>query len=491
MRTRPPGGPEAARPQGSVLIIVLWIAFGLVALALYFAQTMGFELRAADNRVASLEAEYAVMGAARYISNLLATTEQPGQLPNLGLYDLEAVPIGQANVWVIGRSDGTSQNQNDDPVFGLVDEAGKLNLNTATLEMLELLPGMTPELAAAIIDWRDEDSDVSSGGAESEVYQRLNPPYLCKNAKFESVEELRLVNGMTMDLLFGEDANRNGVLEANERDGDLSPPYDDSDGWLDPGLLEYLTIYSAEPNTRTNGESRINVGTPDSQTLSPLLQEYFSAERVTAILGQLGLSTSTNGQGGTGGPSRPGSQGPGNGGAAAPPTPAATTTTPTNSSVLEFYIRSGMTAEEFAQIEADLTVSTNDPIVGLVNVNTASEAVLACLPGIGTEFAPTLVAHRQSNQAGLTQNPSLAWVVDVLGQTNAIAAGPYLTARTYQCTADIAALGHFGRGYHRTAFVFDMAGGLPRIRYRQDLTHLGWALGREIRTQRRLAQYTR
>jgi hypothetical protein len=34
-----------------VLIIVLWIAFGLVSLALYFANSMNFELRASDNRV--------------------------------------------------------------------------------------------------------------------------------------------------------------------------------------------------------------------------------------------------------------------------------------------------------------------------------------------------------------------------------------------------------------------------------------------------------
>ena len=30
------------RPCGSVLVIVLWIAFGLVSLALYFANAMSF-----------------------------------------------------------------------------------------------------------------------------------------------------------------------------------------------------------------------------------------------------------------------------------------------------------------------------------------------------------------------------------------------------------------------------------------------------------------
>ena len=53
----------------------------------------------------------------------------------------------------------------DEPWFGLVDEGSKLNLNTATAAMLEALPRMTPQLAAAIIDWRDTDSTVSDNGA--------------------------------------------------------------------------------------------------------------------------------------------------------------------------------------------------------------------------------------------------------------------------------------------------------------------------------------
>jgi hypothetical protein len=39
---------------GSVLIIVLWIAFGLVTLTIYFAHSMNFQLRAADNKVAGI-----------------------------------------------------------------------------------------------------------------------------------------------------------------------------------------------------------------------------------------------------------------------------------------------------------------------------------------------------------------------------------------------------------------------------------------------------
>jgi hypothetical protein len=60
-------------------------------------------------------------------------------------------------------------------------------------------------------------------------------------------------------------------------------------------------------------------------------------------------------------------------------------------------------------------------------------------------------------------------------------AGPFLTGQSYQFTADIAAIGKFGRGYRRTKFVFDTTEGTPKIVYRQNLSGLGWALGKATR----------
>ena len=90
---------------GSILIIVLWVAFGLIALTLYFANSMSFELRASDNRASSIEADEAIAGAARYVSNVLATVKEPATLPDINNYRSEAVPVGDATFWIIGRSD--------------------------------------------------------------------------------------------------------------------------------------------------------------------------------------------------------------------------------------------------------------------------------------------------------------------------------------------------------------------------------------------------
>ena len=76
--------------RGSVLIVVIWIVFGLVSLALYFAHSMSFEMRAGDNRVAGMEADEAIAGAARYVSNVLANAQQPGALPDTNTYRFAA-----------------------------------------------------------------------------------------------------------------------------------------------------------------------------------------------------------------------------------------------------------------------------------------------------------------------------------------------------------------------------------------------------------------
>jgi DNA uptake protein ComE-like DNA-binding protein len=428
------------RRAGSVLIIVLWVSFGLVSLALYFAHSMSLELRAADNRVAALEAEQGIAGAARYLTNILAQREVPGEVPDPLTYSREAVPVGDARFWLVGRQDGV--NTYNQPAFGLVDEASKLNINTATREMLEWLPGITAAVAAAIIDWRDEDSQVTPAGAEDETYQRLQPAYRCKNAPFESVEELRLVQGVTLELLYGEDTNRNGILDANENDGELSPPWDNANGRLEPGLIEYVTVSSREPNTRDDGTPRINVANPaNARDLGPLLEEALGSDRGREILRQAGR----------GGAIR---------------------------SVLEFFTRSGMTESEFEQVAGDLTVSDEPFMEGMVNVNTASEAVLACVPGIGSAKAAAVVNQRRSNAAGVAHP---AWVAQVLEPDEALRAGPFLTGQSHQLAADVAALGHHGRGYRRVQFIIDLSDGTPRLIHRQDLTQQGWALGAELR----------
>ncbi len=460
--------------SGSVLIIVLWIALGLVTLTLYFANAMTYELRASDNQVSALAAEQAIEGGARYVAAVLTSLGTNGAVPDITSYESEEVPVGDAHFWLIGRPVDYIVEP-DQVFFGLVDEASKLNLNTASADTLSRLTNMSLEVAANIVDWRSTNVTTSENGDGPEVYSMFQPPYVCKTGPFETVDELRLVYGVDMQTLFGEDLNLNGALDPSEMDTNHNNA-------VDCGLLEYFTVYTREPNTTTNGSQRINVGNLSSSgsQLRALLQTNLTSARFNTVINALGL------QGGQTGPRPPGAPGGG------PPVPVMIPTI-TIRSPLAFLLQSTMTTDEFAGIEDYITVNSGQYISGRININTASPYVLACLPGLDLNLATTIVNYRRQNPSKLN---SIAWIVDALGSNNAsalqaLAQQDCITGRSYQFTADIAALGPHGRGYRRVRFVFDTSSGKPEVVYRRDLSHLGWALGRYVRDTWVLAKNTR
>src|SRR5207245_1925010 len=109
--------------------------------------------------------------------------------------------------------------------YGVTDEAGKINLNAMMAvdtsgkslhDRLLVLPNMTEDVADAIVDWIDINNTPRPHGAEDDYYLQLVPPYHCKNGPLDSLEELLMVRGVTPELLFGNDHNRNGILDPGE-----------------------------------------------------------------------------------------------------------------------------------------------------------------------------------------------------------------------------------------------------------------------------------
>ncbi len=91
------------------------------------------------------------------------------------------------------------------------DEERKINLNRLVLpngnapddqmlfvfrRLLEILE-VDPSVADAVVDWIDNDDSPRVGGAESAWYGSLPFPYRSKNDLLDTVEELRLVRGIT------------------------------------------------------------------------------------------------------------------------------------------------------------------------------------------------------------------------------------------------------------------------------------------------------
>src|SRR5262249_10422864 len=141
-------------------------------------------------------------------------------------------------------------------------------------DILMTLPNMTEDIANSILDWLDPDDSPRTSGAENDYYQSLSQPYSCKNGPLDSLEELLLVKGVTPQLLFGNDRNRNGILDADEEDS----------GNLDLGWSAYLTVYTHELNLDSQGNQRIYVNDSDLNTLSQNLTSAVGQDLANYII---------------------------------------------------------------------------------------------------------------------------------------------------------------------------------------------------------------
>jgi general secretion pathway protein K len=192
--------------RGIALLLTLLVLTLLVALILEFDAEARREYRDAaafrDNFKATVLARAAVQAARGTLQQDLAKDRKAGQFFDSST-DLWALPIRE---YAIG--DGLLTGQ-------IEDERGKLNLNDLAAggdaiakkarvqrvkRLFELLQ-INPDLVDAIVDWVDQDETPEPAGAESIYYQTLRPSYRAANAPLQTLLELRLIKGMTPDIM--------------------------------------------------------------------------------------------------------------------------------------------------------------------------------------------------------------------------------------------------------------------------------------------------
>ncbi|MBI5162282.1 MAG: general secretion pathway protein GspK [Magnetospirillum sp.] len=109
------------------------------------------------------------------------------------------------------------------------DEGSVVDLNDGGEEVLAGLfraagAANPAALAAAVADWRDEDGLVRLNGAEADAYAKAGRPWRPRDGVFETVDELRLVLGMT-DTVFARVAALLTVYgHRGDLDLDTAPP---------------------------------------------------------------------------------------------------------------------------------------------------------------------------------------------------------------------------------------------------------------------------
>ncbi|MFV0444463.1 MAG: hypothetical protein ACK5Q5_12910 [Planctomycetaceae bacterium] len=276
IRVRPASSLPHGVRRGTALLVVL-VVITLLSLAAYtFSELMVVESRATRQYSRDAQARELANSAIDYVAAQLGNPvidigDQPNYYHNPALFGAINVVTsdaveGQGWFSIIASSEHDSSSQT--VRFGLMNESARLNLNTilnyeldaeTQRFMLTALPNMTDEIADAILDWIDTDTDPRESGCEFDYYQSLAPPYDPADGELESIDDLLKVRGVTPALLYGEDANRNGILDPNENDGEASLPLDNADGVLDVGWSVYLTTNSSESNLRPDESAKIDV----------------------------------------------------------------------------------------------------------------------------------------------------------------------------------------------------------------------------------------
>src|SRR5690606_19219555 len=106
--------------------------------------------------------------------------------------------------------------------------------------------------------------------------------YQAKNAPFETVEELLLVEGMDRQLLYGHDPEQDDSRLVTTRS------YGTERYFID-GLFDDLTVWSSQPNRSASGARRININDQQQRNnLRELLREHLGDTRGDDILNRIG-----------------------------------------------------------------------------------------------------------------------------------------------------------------------------------------------------------
>lgn len=202
--------------RGAGLIIALLVVSVAAALAIRFAGDFQLGMARAESRWHGAQTRTYLRGAENMAAYLLA---EFGPAPDLAYrgedWDVE-FPFEIDEAWGFVAVDDASSR------FNLNDLAGNLNgehahndwqrFSEQQRRFIRLLQSFQEELPLhedeaiavleAVVDWLDADDETSGfGGAETDYYQSLDPPYRPANNLFVSVDELRLVRHVTPELM--------------------------------------------------------------------------------------------------------------------------------------------------------------------------------------------------------------------------------------------------------------------------------------------------
>jgi len=500
-----------------MILVVVLVVVALLSLAAYtFAELMLTHYGAAKVGGRQVQAraivESGVESVRAYLIQDKATREEAGgHFENPSLFRgipvlMNPDPRQRANFTVL------VPNQDDEGNlggvrYGLEDESTRLNVNALLMidgmqenagrDLLMGLPGMTEDVADAILDWIDADDETREYGAESDYYIGLDPPYAPKNGPLDTVEELLLVRGVTPQLMFGTDTNRNGMVDQHELNmpsvnglgtPDPAATLDLGEGSLDRGWSGYLTLYSMEKNVNSEGVPRINLNMEDLEELYNSISDLLNEDWAKFIVAyrqygpydgnEEGEDISTVNGVDVAQPSKtqfaqvldligkkiqlPGQDGK----------PGTVIASPFPDWLPDMMI--------YMPVLMDNCAASDQPTIpGRININQAPRAILMGIPGIEEEVVDEIISQRavdSSDEATSTAaHDTETWILMAglvtLDQMRTLE--PFVCAGGSVYRAQIVGYYEDGATAARAEVIFDASAAVPRVVSYRDISHLG------------------
>jgi competence ComEA-like helix-hairpin-helix protein len=411
------------RRRGSILVGLLWCLALLSVVVIGVLHTARMDLFVVKNYGDRIQAHYLALAGIEKAKALLYNDARErtrnGRHHSGALYDapdsFRDARFGRGEFRVLRRG---REDEGGGVIYGVSDEESRLNVNAASSEELMKLDGMTPDVAAAIVDWRDQDNMASPGGAELDYYASLAPPYQPRNGPFQTLRELLMVRGVSPQRLLGSDERLNGLLEPATENRDDTAMAEIDTGWA--GML--TTDSSARDISATGGE-RVNIQSADERSLTGVrgitsdiaraIVAFRGQHRFQSIADLLDVTPPAN-------QNQQGRNLSSNRSSQDQPQPEQQANPSQGSKVVSDTL--------LTEIADDLTTQAGADLAGAININTASLEVLTCLPGVSRDLAQAIISFRQSN--GFF--PNVAWLLKVKGVTHDIfkQVAPRVSARS-------------------------------------------------------------
>ncbi|MFO7839164.1 MAG: type II secretion system protein GspK [Desulfosalsimonadaceae bacterium] len=203
----PKGAVFLLQKRGVALLMTIWILMLLTVIVTEFCYTMRSRVNITRNLKDSTQAYYvAVAGVNRAIAELLRQQKEPGKSEK----EEDASAGDQSPDWRINTQMPPIEFADGEFRVHIQNASGRIELNRADKKLFQaVLKGFDIDekqrktIVDSILDWRDENDMHRTHGAEDDYYQSLDPPYDCKDADFDSVDELLLVKGVTPEIFYG------------------------------------------------------------------------------------------------------------------------------------------------------------------------------------------------------------------------------------------------------------------------------------------------